>query len=1062
VPEVDSSALRRHVVRVEEPDGKKILGTGFFVAPGWVLTCAHVVKEHETVALSPGGIGVSFPAVVAGRSAAPPPGWASGIWPFPDLALLKYSSAQGSFPSVLLDTCEPDGGRDCYTWGFPRREDVVDPVGSAVSVGYQGIDGDGYYSLRSGLVHPGLSGAPLVCPVRRAVVGVVAATRDPHGALAGWASPVAALRAGEAVLPPDLAAAGEEVLRLNRETVLSDRMVWHAVLPLPDCSAGVEETWQPFVRAPKSLPSQLLLAEHLVVPYMFRDSDLEQVRAWCEGPEAMALTQVAGGGGAGKTRFAIECCRRMSDLGWVAGFLRDPSAATVPWPRLVVIDYAETVPDLAEQLKALRRSATDIAPVRVLLLTRTMAGTNNPLGSLRGEATLQYLIDASKDADAASRLDQEQRRTLHQKATARFAQAWNARNVDNLPGSDLSPAHFGAPLEVLVHALNTVLAQDPPNPGPGTDPWRVPLGGLELLLAHEERYWAPTAPPALDEQTQRDAVALATLANAASEADAHAVLELLEDLAGDKGVAERRRTIAWLATLYQGQDLLNPLRPDRLGEALIISSLNHRGDQGQALLAGVLSLESDQQVIRCLEVVARIASSSPPMRAPMAAALLNHYQDLVDRCTQASQGSTDHPGSADLAIALAQAHDRLVQGQYIDTLPDAVRAALSSDMDRIGGLLEAWGQPELATHLYRQALTIDQDLASREPRNTGYQRALSISYNKLGDLAQAEGQPDQARTLHQQGLDIAERLAHGEPGNTAYQRDLSISYNKLGNLAQAEGQPDQARTLYQQALDIAERLAHGEPGNTAYQRDLSVSYERLGNLAQAEGQPDQARTLHQQGLDIAERLAHGEPGNTAYQRDLSVSYNKLGDLAQTEGQPGQARTLYQQGLDIRARLAHGEPGNTAYQRDLSVSYNKLGDLALAEGQPGQARTLYQQGLDIRVRLTHGEPGNTAYQRDLSVSYERLGDLALAEGQHGQAADLFRFAVATRRSLSSQEPKRLDLVEELGVSLHLLASVLTDDQAHHIRVEARAALAPFQAADALTRKGLAVLAWAEPQ
>ena len=40
----DSRELRRFVVRVEDGQGK-ILGTGFYAAPGWVVTCAHVVSD---------------------------------------------------------------------------------------------------------------------------------------------------------------------------------------------------------------------------------------------------------------------------------------------------------------------------------------------------------------------------------------------------------------------------------------------------------------------------------------------------------------------------------------------------------------------------------------------------------------------------------------------------------------------------------------------------------------------------------------------------------------------------------------------------------------------------------------------------------------------------------------------------------------------------------------------------------------------------------------------------------------------------------------------------------
>ncbi|HZN17621.1 MAG TPA: hypothetical protein VFB84_05445 [Micromonosporaceae bacterium] len=90
---VDSWQLRRHVVRVDRPDAGGVLGTGFFVAPGWVLTAAHVAHdggvELDRVAVVPADPAVGEDPVraeVVTRS-APPDGTA--LWPFPDLALCR-------------------------------------------------------------------------------------------------------------------------------------------------------------------------------------------------------------------------------------------------------------------------------------------------------------------------------------------------------------------------------------------------------------------------------------------------------------------------------------------------------------------------------------------------------------------------------------------------------------------------------------------------------------------------------------------------------------------------------------------------------------------------------------------------------------------------------------------------------------------------------------------------------------------------------------------------------------------------------------------------------------
>lgn len=457
--EVDSIHLRKYIVRIDTEDGI-IRGTGFFVAPGWVLTCAHVVKELDTVLLRLPGSEEPFFAVVKGRSAAPPAGWNSGIWPFPDLALLEYSAELGPYPCVLLSLDAPRYADDCHTWGYSRRESDVDPVGSAGTLDYQGTDGDEYLSLKNGEVHPGLSGSPLLCPTQRAVVGVIADTRDPQGGRGGWAAPVSALGFGLETMSPELVSAATEVLRLNRATVLKDRMSWHRVLPVPEAKGQLEEAWATFARGVRSQPSQMLLAGHRVVPYLFHEPALAWAQEWCEGPEPIALALVRGSSGSGKSRFAIECCHRMKDLGWLAGFMTKSSTVSAPVPRFVVIDDAEEVSNLSELLKKLKETATDLAPVRVLVLTQsTTAESFDLLEPLRREVTLQWIVDACEELDVADAvLDPNQRIALYEESIVSFANAWSTAVPDRFV--DLSSIRFEVPLEVLMEALNSVLSVD--------------------------------------------------------------------------------------------------------------------------------------------------------------------------------------------------------------------------------------------------------------------------------------------------------------------------------------------------------------------------------------------------------------------------------------------------------------------------------------------------------------------------------------------------------------------------------------------------------------------------
>lgn len=1036
---MDSRVLRRFVVRISSVDGP-VLGSGFFVAPGRVLTCAHVVGNAAAVAA-----GDARWEVVARSS---PPIGTSALWPFPDLALLRATS-EADHPCAPLYPGDPAGGVECHAWGYARREQGVDPAGSPASFGFEGVEADGFLRLKAGQASPGLSGAPLVCPVRRAVVGVITATRDVDSDLGGWAAPTSALTA---------LGVAEDLWAENREAAVRSRRDWNAALPT-ECGGALAQPWETFVRGPRSSPASLLRADFGVVPYLFRDHQLDDAVAWCEGADAttpMAIARVAAPGGAGKTRFAIELCKRLAPLGWAAGLWQgEDEIARIPLPRLVVVDYAEDAEpaSLAGTLDALRRNATAMAPVRVLLLSRTRAGrVQDPLDALleSAPATLIRILDASQEnTAAATTLSVPQRQELYSQSANHFAKAWQAGGTGGSPDPaadrppDLSADRYGLALEVLFEAFDWVLG-GPDAASTGDPP-------ATRALAHEARYWRATAPrPLPDDELLRQCVALATLAGAGSHAEADTLLSIVP-------LTDCGRITRWLGSLYDGPGTLNPLRPDRLGEALVAQALRDRED----FLGRILSVGSDDQLTRCFDVLARLSVYDNVAKHATAAAIAPYRQSLALRAEAQSRGRLVQPGR----LALASSLIRLIAA-IPDTFlaADAVRSGnathqrdLAIFYTRLADLAVDTGQGDQAQDLYQRALAICQDLANDDPGDTTCQRDLAVSYNRLADLARDTGRGDRAQDLYEHARAVTETLVATQPGNTLYQHDLSVSYDRLARLARDVGQGERARDLYQRALAIDEMLAAAHPGSTLYRHGLSVSYERLGDLARDTGDTRQARDLNQRALAVRQALTDGEPGNTTYRRDLANSCERLGDLAQDIGDTDQARDLHQRALAIREDLTTTEPGNNTYHRDLANSYERLGELSQATGDSGKARDLYERARGILETLAESEPG-PRYQRDLANSYERLGELAMRAGHRDEAGRWVTRALAVRRELHENEPQRLDLSEELACTLHLTTITGTRPEAA-CKSETAALLEAFERQGFLTERAHQLLAWA---
>jgi hypothetical protein len=157
-------------------------GTGFFVAPGRILTCAHVVEDmHDKAApIDIEWDGKPYPATILDYRAKP----------YPDLALLQVKP--GDHPCVYLNGAI-EVGDTLYSYGYTDEY----PDGDSVTAKYEGPSGgaSSLLKFKEGQVRPGLSGSPLLNQRTGAVCGIVKRTRARETDLGGRAIPCATILA---------------------------------------------------------------------------------------------------------------------------------------------------------------------------------------------------------------------------------------------------------------------------------------------------------------------------------------------------------------------------------------------------------------------------------------------------------------------------------------------------------------------------------------------------------------------------------------------------------------------------------------------------------------------------------------------------------------------------------------------------------------------------------------------------------------------------------------------------------------------------------------------------
>ena len=182
--------LSRCVVQINVPG---LTASGVLVAPGMVLTCAHIFAE--SVVTDRGAVqvkhqGRSYLARVTHRT----PSSGEPIYPFPDLAIVQVMDIPQPHPcawicdSPLIERAGLTAFGYDQTFGSFRFHSV-----SGYFAGVSGAEEEAFYRFTGDELAHGMSGGPVLVGADGAVVALVKATRAEGTDLGGLLTPMRGL-----------------------------------------------------------------------------------------------------------------------------------------------------------------------------------------------------------------------------------------------------------------------------------------------------------------------------------------------------------------------------------------------------------------------------------------------------------------------------------------------------------------------------------------------------------------------------------------------------------------------------------------------------------------------------------------------------------------------------------------------------------------------------------------------------------------------------------------------------------------------------------------------------
>jgi hypothetical protein len=271
--------LKRCTARLSIPGES---GTGFFVAPGLILTCAHVVGnvQSDRISVTVQWEGETYTAKILRLLPDP----------YPDLALLKLENAPLAHPCVFLhEAVRTDD--NLYSFGYPKPRHNIDPS-TFVFEGWEG-DSPRLMKFKLGEARQGFSGAPLLNRRTGTVCGVMELTRGESTLMGGRGVPTSV------VLEQF-----EELVALQKEFHDKDRH-WYDLLPESEVK---KFSWQELRAICSKITEERMLStvreKYSEELYLQRDHAHQAFMRFLEDPTKRGFVLV-GGSGVGKSNFLL-------------------------------------------------------------------------------------------------------------------------------------------------------------------------------------------------------------------------------------------------------------------------------------------------------------------------------------------------------------------------------------------------------------------------------------------------------------------------------------------------------------------------------------------------------------------------------------------------------------------------------------------------------------------------------------------------------------------------------------------------------------------------------------
>jgi tetratricopeptide (TPR) repeat protein len=349
----------------------------------------------------------------------------------------------------------------------------------------------------------------------------------------------------------------------------------------------------------------------------------------------------------------------------------------------------------------------------------------------------------------------------------------------------------------------------------------------------------------------------------------------------------------------------------------------------------------------------------------------------------------------------------------------SLQADVAEACYRVASLTTEQGDRADAIEAFRQAETLFQAAADRDPFDRGARKRQAACVDHIGRMETELGHLETAARHHEKSSMLLRRLVAENPHDREARRKLAGSLGNLANLRTLLHDFAGARLGYTEVLQILEQLVAEEPSVAGHRDDLALT---LNNLAMRSDDPRECARLFRKALELREALATLDPGNAVRRRNVARSCQNLGLTEYDLGRHSEGIDLLERSCNLLEEVVKTDPTSTMFQCDLAQAYanrshlrGQAGRLDESIGSGRRAREVYERLLAVHPDLDVARTGLLAALANISESLSR-------RNRFSAAAESIDKAVAIARERARELPEDGDRRTALAEKLFALAGM----------------------------------------